>query len=826
MKEEKDKNQEQPKEEFGYIKPRNINAEMQESFLDYAMSVIVARALPDVRDGLKPVHRRILYAMNTLGLRSNSRYRKSATVVGEVLGKYHPHGDIAVYDTLVGMAQDFSRRYPLIDGQGNFGSRDGDNAAAMRYTEVKMAAISNEILADIEKDTVDFVPNYDGSQKEPLVLPSRLPTLILNGTTGIAVGMATKIPPHNLGEVIDATVQLIDNPESSLEDLLQFVKGPDFPTGCTIYDAKEIHSIYGTGKGSVVMRGTAEVVESKNGYSIIITEIPYEINKATLVTRIAELVKEKKIMGIADLRDESDRSGIRVVLDLKKDSFPKKIINQLYKLTSLQTSFYVNMLALIGGLEPRVLTLKLILEEFIKHREVVVRRRTQFDLTKAKERAHILEGLLIALKNIDAVIQTIKKSADKEEAHKNLMRKFKLTEIQAQAILDMRLQTLAGLEQQKIIDEHKEILKLIAELEAILKSPKKVLEIIKKELMDIKEKYGDERRTKVVKSSLDQFSEADLIPNEEVVVTLTRGNYIKRILSSTYRSQGRGGKGVIGMGTKEEDVVKHLVFANNHCNLLLFSNQGRVFHLKVWEIAQTQRTAKGQAVANLIQIGPDERITALVSLPDFTTGNHLFMATKKGIVKKTGIKHFEKVRRSGLIAIKIDKDDELKWVKATTGKDSIILATADGQAVCFQEKEVREMGRNARGVKGARLRKGDIMVGMDVMDIKKELLVIAENGYGKRTPLDQFTLHHRGGVGIKAAQITSKTGSLVDVRVIPKLNEDLLAISQQGQIIRVALKKISKIGRATQGVRIMKLNEKDKISSVALTEELVEEETL
>lgn len=815
---------------IGNVRKRELNDEMQESYLDYAMSVIVQRALPDVRDGLKPVHRRVLFAMNNVGLRSTAKYRKSATVVGEVLGKYHPHGDTAVYDTMVRMAQDFSLRYPLIDGQGNFGSMDGDRAAAMRYTEARMAKISDELMADIDKDTVDFVPNYDGSHKEPVVLPSRIPNLLLNGSEGIAVGMATKIPPHNLTELIDATCHLIENNDATVEDLLKYIQGPDFPTGGIIYDSKEISLVYSTGKGKVLTRAVAEIEEPDGkkikNKRIIINELPYQVNKASLLEKIAELVKDKKIDGISDLRDESDKKGVRVVIELKKDAYANKVLNRLYKLTPMQVTFHYNLLALVDGIQPRVLTLKVILEEFIKHRQEVVTRRTKFELQKAKDRAHILEGLLIALKNIDAVIKTIKASKTKEDAHKNLMAKFKLSAIQAQAILDMPLRTLAGLERQKIEDEYKELKKLIAELEAILKSTKKILEIIEKELIAIKEKYGDARKTKVVKHGLDGFSEEDLVPNEQVIVTLTKGNYIKRILSSTYKAQGRGGKGIKGMETKEEDVVEHLVHTQNHDNILFFTNKGRVFQSKVYEIPMASRTAKGQALVNFIQAAPDEKVTSFVVIPDYKLATYLVMATKQGKIKKTAIGAYENVRKSGIIAMGLDKGDELKWVKVTSGNDEIIMATKDSLALRFKEKDARPMGRSARGVRAIRLKKGDEVVGMDVATQGGELLVIMENGYGKRTELDQFTTHHRGGVGIKAGVVTAKTGSCVDVRVIHEATADLLAISENGVIIRVSLASISKIGRATQGVRIMKLNEKDKVSSVTMVDEESEIEEL
>ncbi len=809
--------EEEKKNEIGYIKPRDINAEMQESYLDYAMSVIVARALPDVRDGLKPVHRRILYAMDKLGLRSGSRYRKSATVVGEVLGKYHPHGDAAVYESMVRMAQSWSMRYTLVDGQGNFGSMDGDSAAAMRYTEAKMAKISEEMLADIDKDTVDFVPNYDGSQKEPQVLPAKVPNLLLNGQIGIAVGMATAIPPHNLGELVDATTELIDSSDATVEDLMEHVKGPDFPTGGIIYNIDEIKAAYSTGRGKIVMRGVAVIEEGKrDNFKIIISELPYQVNKATLIEKIAELVKEKKIVGVSDLRDESDRKGVRVVVDIKKDAHANKILNQLYKMTQLQSAFHVNMIALVdGGLQPKILSLKNVLEEFIKHRFEVVTRRTQFELDKAKARAHILEGLLIALKNINEVIETIKKSKDKEVAKVNLIKKFKLSEIQAQAILDMRLQTLAGLERQKIQDEYNELQKLIAKLEDILAHPKKIYGIIKDELAEVKDKYGDERRTKVVATGIDSFSDKDLIPNEEVIVTMTKGNYIKKIPVTTYRAQHRGGKGVVGMKTKEEDLVTHMMFAKSHDNILFFTNKGRVFQTPAYELPTASRIAKGQPIVNVLQLAPEETVTAIINVPEEKEGKYLMMATKKGTVKKTPLEAFLNIRKTGIIAIGIDKKDELKWVKMTDGKSDIILATKNSLAIRFNEKDVRPMGRAARGVRGIRLKSDDEVVGMDPIVPGGELLVVMENGYGKRTKLEQFTSHRRGGVGIKAGVVTKKTGKTVDVRVIVDDEGDLVIVSAQGVIIRTPLANISKIGRATQGVRIMRLDDSDKVASVA-----------
>ncbi len=808
-------------EEIGYVRERDLRTEMQESFLDYAMSVIVSRALPDVRDGLKPVHRRILYAMNALGIRSNTKYRKSAMVVGEVLGKYHPHGDTAVYDSMVRMAQYWSMRYPMIDGQGNFGSMDGDGAAAMRYTEARMAKMADEMLADIDKDTVDFMPNYDGSQKEPAVLPAKLPLLLLNGQLGIAVGMATNIPPHNLGELVDGITTLIDKPDSTVEDLMEFIKGPDFPTGAQIYDPEVIKQAYATGRGSIIMRAVAEIEEDKRGLQrIIVSEIPYQVNKATLITRIADLVKEKTIVGISDIRDESDRKNqVRIVVELKKEAFASKILNQLYKLTQMQSNFGVNMIALVDGIQPRIMTLKSILEEFIKHRQVVVTRRTQFELRKAKDRAHILEGLLKALDNIDEVIATIKKSATQDEARQNLIKKFGLSEIQANAILSMQLRTLAGLERKKIEDEFAELMKLIMFLEDLLAHPEKVLGVIKDELLEIKEKYADERRTKLVGHALGKFNEIDLIPNEDVIVTMTEGGYIKRILSSTYRAQGRGGKGISGTSLKEEDVVEHLLHASNHDTILFFTNQGRVFANKVYELPMASRIAKGSPVVNVVQLAPEEKVTAILTLEKFEGEGNLFMATKLGTVKKTPLSNFANIRKTGIISIGLDKGDELKWVEATSGSDDVIMSTKQSMVMRFNEKDVRPMGRNARGVRGIRLKKGDEVVGMDIVVEKSELMVIMENGYGKRTAIEQFTPHHRGGVGIKGGVVTAKTGSCVDVRVITSTEDDLMIISNGGQIIRVPLTSVSKIGRATQGVRIMKLPEGETVCSVALVHE-------
>jgi DNA gyrase subunit A len=827
---------EEIKTDIGTVKIQKLENEMETSYLAYAMSVIISRALPDVRDGLKPVHRRILYAMNLEGLRHNAKYRKSATVVGRVMGDFHPHGDSAIYDSMVRFAQPWSLRYPLVDGQGNFGSMDGDSPAAMRYTEARMQAIAEEMLFDIEKDTVDFVPNYDGSKKQPSVLPAKLPNLLLNGQMGIAVGMATNIPPHNLGELVDAITEIIDNPEATLDDLIKHVKGPDFPTGGIMFGADSIRQAYGTGKGSIIVRAVANIEEDKKGNpSIVISEIPYAVNKSTLIEKIAELHKDKRIVGIADLRDESSQrgksksvtGGVRIVIDLKKDAYPKKILNQLYKMTPLQSAFHVNMLALVNeGRQPRVLSLESMLREYLAHRQVVVRRRTEFELRKARDRAHILEGLKIALDHIDEVIKTIRASRTTDEAQTNLIKQFKLSILQAKAILAMQLRTLAGLERKKIEDELAELQKLIAELEKILASESEILKVIRAELAEIKEKYADARRTQLVGTELGKFSEEELVPNEQVIVTVTTGNYIKRIPANTYKSQGRGGKGIMGMTTKEEDVVEHLVLTQNHDMMLFFTNKGRVFRLKVYEIPTSSRTAKGQPIVNLLQLQPEEKVTSLINLTTGAPGSYLFMATKLGTVKKTALADYANVRANGLISIKLDAGDELKWVKLTSGQDEIVMSTALAQAIRFKETEVRPMGRATRGVRGIRLRTGDRVVGMDVAQPDTQLLVVMENGYGKRTKLEQFATHARGGVGIKAGVVTSKTGQTVEVRAITDLSDDLVVVSTQGQVIRLALKDISLIGRATQGVRVMRMKESDKVASIALIGEAQLEENI
>ncbi len=813
----------QQKTEYGLVESQPIVEEMRKSYLDYAMSVIVSRALPDVRDGLKPVHRRILYAMWSVGLRSGAKFRKSATVVGEVLGKYHPHGDTAVYESMVRMAQDFSMRYPLVRGQGNFGSMDGDRAAAMRYTEAKMSAISEHLLFDIEKNTVDFIPNFDGSHNEPRVMPAKLPNLLLNGTMGIAVGMATNIPPHNLSELVQGIIHLIDHPDATVEDLMQFVKGPDFPTGGVIYNNKDILQAYATGKAGIVMRGKAEVVETKNGmFQIVATELPYQVNKATLVEKIAELVKNKKLDGIKDLRDESDKDGVRVVIDLKKDAYPKKVLNYLYKHTQLQETFHVNLLALIDGIQPKVLTLKMALEEYIKHRHEVVKRRTQYDLNKAKERAHILEGLMIALDKIDAVIKIIKASRDRGAAKVNLMKKFKLTERQADAILDMKLATLANLERLKIETELEEKRKLIKKLTDILKSPSKIKSIIKEEIQELGDKHGDERKTQIIAHGVKDFRMEDLVPNEETMIVMTRDGYIKRLPPDTFKVQGRGGKGVIGLSTKEEDTVEFMFTTMAHTDILFFTTKGRVFQLKVYEIPQAARTAKGQAIVNFLQLTGSEQVTSTLPLDKIAKSKYLFFVTEKGLVKKVKIEAFANVRRSGLIAIKIRDDDKLIWAKPTRGTNHIQLITSNGQAIRFKEVDIRDMGRGAAGVRGIRLKKDDAIVGMGIIKTdraeKYQVLTIMENGFGKRTALRLYKVQGRGGFGIKTAKVTAKTGKLMNAYVVNAevmKDKDLIVISQKGQVIRLPFKSVNQTGRDTQGVRLMRFKEGgDKVACV------------
>ena len=810
------------------VKPRNITKEMSESYLDYAMSVIVSRALPDVRDGLKPVHRRILYAMNSMGLRSGASFRKSAAVVGEVLGKYHPHGDTAVYDSMVRLAQDFSLRYPLVRGQGNFGSIDGDSAAAMRYTEAKLEKISDEALADIDKETVNWKENYDGKFKEPSVLPSRIPQLLLNGTTGIAVGMATSIPPHNLGELVDGIINLIDNPEMTIEDLMEFIKAPDLPTAGKIYDPEAIKEAYKTGRGGMTMRARAEIEERKSGkYAIIVTEIPYMVNKASLVEKIADLVRDKKIIGISDIRDESSKDGIRIVVELKREPFPKKILNQLYKFTLMQTNFNMNMIALVDGIQPRLLNLKQVLEFFIEHRKEVVTRRTQYELNVAQARAHILEGLKIAIDNIDKVIATIRKSKDKEIAHAALIKSFKLSDKQATAILEMRLQTLAGMERKKIEDEFKEKMLLITELEGILKSQKRIMGIIVDELAEIKEKYGDERRTEIVPHGLGKFSIRDTIPNEPMIVMMSKEGYIKRVPPSTFRAQHRGGKGIVGVTTKEEDEIAMIKHAKNHDNALFFTNKGRVFQIPVYEIPKTSRQAKGQPVINLIQLGEDEVVTALLIAKDSFKEEYLVMTTKKGTIKKTKADAFANVRKSGLIAIKIRDGDSLEWVREVSKGSEIMIVTRKGKCIRFDEDGVRNMGRASMGVRGIRLKEDDYVVEMDVVKSDKaRLFVLMENGLGKTSLTSNYRLQNRGGSGVKAANLTLKTGEIAGAAVLEEaFDGDAILISKKGVTIRMGLKSIPTLGRATQGVKLMKLKGKDKVSTLSIIRtDIIQEE--
>lgn len=809
---------------------------MEDSFLRYSMSVIIDRALPDVRDGLKPVHRRILYAMYKNGWRAPHATVKSARIVGEVMGKYHPHGDSSIYDAMVNLAQPWKMRYTLVEGQGNFGSMDGDDPAASRYTEARMDKVGAELLADIEKETVDFRDNFDGTEKEPVVLPAALPNILLNGQMGIAVGMATNIPPHNLGEVVDATVALIENPEASLEDLMKHVKGPDFPTGAEIYGGAPMKQAYATGKGSVTIRAVANIEERKNGrFNIVITEVPYGMSKEGFIEKVRQLVLDKKLTHIADARDESARGKIRVVVELKKDAYPKKILNQLYKMTDLQTNFHYNVLALVNGIQPRIMGLKEILVEFIKHRQKVIRRRTEFDLRKAKERAHILEGLKIALDNIDEVIKTIRESYD--DADKRLMERFGLSEIQAAAILAMQLRRLQGLERDKIEAELQELMALIAKYEEILADEAKILNVVKEELLAMKEKYGDKRRSKIFNHELGKFSEEELIPEEESVILLTAENYIKRVSQTDFRRQNRGGKGKRGMTTKEEDVISQILTTNSHDYLYIFTSQGRMFKMKAYEVPQASLTAKGTAAVNLLNMHPDEKITEIIKYnednqqsddkSDDEADEYLFMATKNGTIKKTAMKNYANVRSNGLITIKLDPGDELKWVKPTTGKNDIIISTSAGQAIRFNEADVRAMGRSAMGVRGMRLRPKDEVVGMDIVtDPKQKLIAVSANGYGKSTLVANFPTHKRGGVGIKVAAVTAKTGPIVAVHTLDPEASEVIMMSSNGQAIRVAVKDIPTLGRATQGVRIMRMAEGDTVASIGivLPEEKEEEE--
>lgn len=869
--------------DIGKIQPTEITSELSKSYLDYAMSVIVARALPDVRDGLKPVHRRILYAMHLMGLHFvGSSTTKSAKVVGEVLGKYHPHGDMAVYDAMVRLAQDFSMRYPLVHGQGNFGSVDGDPPAAMRYTEVKLAKITDAMLTDIERETVDFIDNFDATLKEPVYLPALLPNLLLMGSEGIAVGMATKIPPHNLSELIDAIIAMIKkgrvvaegkaneehtefvikkislvasgaekalteeevDPKSisfdsdiTIEELTDFIPGPDFPTGGAIYDAATLREVYATGRGKITVRGIAEITEGAKGKSqIIITEIPYQVNKAEMVARIAELVHEKKIVGISDLRDESDKDGMRVVVDLKRDAKPKSVLNNIFKHTKLQSSFPANFVALVEG-TPHTLNLKQILVEYVKHRQKVVVRRTIFELTEAKKRAHILEGLKIALDNLDAVIKTIRESKTQDDAKKNLVERFKLSDIQATAILDMQLRRLAALERQKIEEEYEAIKKLIDQLIAILKDPGKVLDIIVKELTELKEKFGDARRTKIYKAALGEIREEDLVAKEETLITVTKTGYIKRLSATSYRAQRRGGKGVIGMTTKEEDEIEHLISATTHDTLLFFTNKGRVFGNKAWEIPETSRQAKGQALVNLLNLDQGEEIRSIVPISKESGTKYLIMATKSGIIKKTAMGEFENLRASGLIAIKMRPDDQLVSVHPTGGDDHIILLTQGAKSIRFPEANVRPMGRATTGVTGIKLEGADELIGMEVFPAKenipadkrkkifRDILTIAEHGLGKRTPIHLFPVQKRAGKGVKAAVISAKTGNLKTAAMVTQLIDQVILTSKMGQVIKLPLKNIPQLGRATQGVILMRFADKgDSIAAVAVLEKTADVE--
>jgi len=840
--------------DIGKLLKTEITGEMKRAYLDYAMSVIVSRALPDVRDGLKPVHRRILYAMHEMGLTHSAKYAKSAKIVGEVMGKYHPHGDLPIYDALVRLAQNFSMRYPLVDGQGNFGSMDGDPPAAMRYTEARLANITSEMLYDLDKETVNYIDNFDATIKEPVFLPAKLPNLLLMGSEGIAVGMATKIPPHNLAELIDAIVYMIgktkhDRSYSSSDDakgggvkkstvistpqlssdvtideLLQFIKGPDFPTAGAIYDINEIKNVYTTGRGRIVIRGKAGIEDIGNGKSsVIITELPYQVNKALLVARIAELAKNKKIEGISDLRDESDRHGTRVVVELKRDTTPKRVLNNLYKHTSLQAVFPANIVALVDG-TPQTLNLKSILEEYLKHRFAVVKKRSEFELRQAKDRLHILEGLKIAVENIDQVVKTIRASKTQDEAKINLMTNFNLTEIQSIAILDLQLRRLAALERQKIEDEYQMVKETIAYLEDLLFHPAKILTVIKNELVVLKEKYKDERRTKVFKSKVGEFSEEDLIPNEPTVITLTNTGYIKRQSLNSFRVQLRGGKGVRGMTTKETDGILNIRYAQTHDNILFFTNKGKAYQLRAFEIAESQRTSKGTAIVNLINVEQAEKVESFIAYKNGSLAQHVFLTTKQGTVKKTDISEFENIRISGIIAIKLEKGDELAWSRLTDANQDVILATYDGKAIRFSEKSIRPMGRSTKGVRGIRLGENDRVISMDVIDknAKADLLTIMENGLGKKTPVDQFRGQRRGGKGVKVAKVTPKTGKVAFAQVIPPNCQNLIITSKRGQVVKLELSSVPRRSRNTQGVFLMRFSNKkatDHVSSATCIEE-------
>ncbi|APB37790.1 MULTISPECIES: DNA gyrase subunit A [Heyndrickxia] len=800
----------------------NLTQEMRTSFLDYAMSVIVSRAIPDVRDGLKPVHRRILYAMHDLGMTPDKAYKKSARIVGEVIGKYHPHGDSAVYETMVRMAQDFSYRYMLVDGHGNFGSVDGDPAAAMRYTEARMSKISLELLRDINKDTIDFQDNYDGSEKEPAVLPSRFPNLLVNGSSGIAVGMATNIPPHQLGEVIDAILALSKDPDITIQELMEYIPGPDFPTAGLIVGRSGIRRAYETGRGSITLRARVEIEQRSNGKeSIIVTELPYQVNKAKLIERIAELVHEKRIDGITDLRDESDRNGMRMVIEVRRDANANVILNNLYKHTAMQTTFGINLLALVAG-QPKVLNLKQALKFYLDHQEEVIRRRTAFELKKAEARAHILEGLRIALDHIDAIIQLIRSSQTTDIARTGLMEQFSLSEKQAQAILDMRLQRLTGLEREKIEEEYRGLIQLIAELKAVLADEEKVLEIIREELLEIKERFNDERRTEIIAASVDQIEDEDLIPQESIAITLTHNGYIKRLPISTYRSQKRGGRGVQGMGTNEDDFVEHLLTTSTHDTILFFTNKGKVYKKKGYEIPEYGRTAKGIPIVNLLEIDRDEWINTMIRVEDFVEDWFLFFTTKKGISKRTPVTEFANIRTNGLIAIHLKEEDELISVKLTDGHKEIIIGTKNGMLIRFPETDVRSMGRSATGVKGITLSGDDEVVGMEILEENDDVLIVTKNGYGKRTKGSEYRIQSRGGKGLKTCNITSKNGPLIAVKTVTG-EEDVMLITAGGVLIRMAVGDISVLGRNTMGVKLIRLGDEEYVATVAKVEKDEEE---
>jgi DNA gyrase subunit A len=814
------------------IRPVSIENEMRTAYIDYAMSVIVSRALPDVRDGLKPVHRRILYTMHEMGLRNTAAYRKCAGIVGETMAKYHPHGDLAIYDTLVRMAQDFSLRYPLVDGQGNFGSIDGDPPAAMRYTEARLASIADEMLADIEKETVDFVDNYDGRLRMPTVLPARLPNLLVNGSSGIAVGMATNIPPHNLGEICDAVIGLIENPDMTVDELCEIVKGPDFPTGGTVFRYEDVRNpvtgekerqdairhMYATGRGRVILRGQVAFEEVRPGrMAVIVTELPYQVNKTTLIEKMADLVSGKRINDVSDIRDESDRTGMRIVVEVKRDGSPHTVMQQLFKHTQLQTSFSANMLALVDG-APQTLGLKKMLEHYIAYRRDVIRRRTEFDLARAQERAHILEGLKIALDNLDEVIATIRASADSDAARSALMERFGLSEAQANAILEMQLRRLAALERKKIEDEYEAVIRLIAELEDLLANPRKILTVVTNELGELKRKYGDDRKTRIEADANRELTAEDLVTAEDVVVTLSQRGYIKRQQIATFRSQRRGGRGKLAMLTREEDAVRHLLVANTHDNILFFTNRGRVFITKVYALPEATRQAKGLPIINLpgVQVESGEYVSAIIALPRFEPGHYMVMATRKGMIKKTSLAEYAKIRANGLIAISLVGDDELRWVGLTDGNDDIILATKKGQAARFSESEVRSMGRDTRGVTGIRLRKGDEVIGMEVVVPEEQLLVVTEQGFGKRTDLSEFPRKHRATGGVIANSLNSDTGDVAAIRVVGREDEEMMLITEEGTILRTEVSTINKYRRPSRGVTVMRPSAGDRIVSITV----------